>query len=131
MQTLLEIISRAGGWNPGLSQNRERAVYGACDRSHPDESGPGGLPAISVAHYGEQNGDLMRDPEMCFELGSCTMSGSVPGSSLRWPEGRQRLLRQPAPFNFLPMIAAASWPTLESLRLSNGLNSVCKCRCAR
>ena len=20
-------------------------------------------------HYGEQNGDLMRDPEMCFELG--------------------------------------------------------------
>jgi hypothetical protein len=26
------------------------------------------LPAISIAHYGEQNGDLMRDPEMCFEL---------------------------------------------------------------
>jgi len=22
---------------------------------------------LSVAHYGEQNGDLMRDPEMCFE----------------------------------------------------------------
>ena len=34
-----------------------------------DESGPCGLPAISVCHYGEQNGDLMRDPEMCFELG--------------------------------------------------------------
>ena len=34
-----------------------------------DESGPCGLPCISVAHYGEQNGDLMRDPEMCFELG--------------------------------------------------------------
>jgi hypothetical protein len=33
-----------------------------------DESGPMGLPALSVAHYGEQNGDLMRDPEMCFEL---------------------------------------------------------------
>ena len=30
-------------------------------------SGPNGLPAISVAHYGEQNGDLMRDPEMIFE----------------------------------------------------------------
>jgi hypothetical protein len=27
-----------------------------------------GLPGLSVAHYGEQNGDLMRDPEMCFEL---------------------------------------------------------------
>ena len=34
-----------------------------------DESGPCGLPSISVAHYGKQNGDLMRDPEMCFELG--------------------------------------------------------------
>ena len=33
------------------------------------EPGPFGFPAISVAHYGEQNGDLMRDhPEMCFEL---------------------------------------------------------------
>jgi hypothetical protein len=34
-----------------------------------DESGPCGLPAISVAHYGEQNGDAMRNPEMCFDLG--------------------------------------------------------------
>lgn len=34
-----------------------------------DESGPCGLPAISVCHYGEQNGDAMRDPEMCFEFG--------------------------------------------------------------
>jgi hypothetical protein len=33
------------------------------------EPGPLGLPAVSVAHYGEQNGDLMRDPEMCFEIG--------------------------------------------------------------
>jgi hypothetical protein len=31
------------------------------------ERGPNGLPTISVAHYGEQNGDLMRDPEMIFE----------------------------------------------------------------
>jgi hypothetical protein len=35
-----------------------------------DESGPCGLPAISVAHYGKLNGDAMRDPEMCFELGA-------------------------------------------------------------
>ena len=32
------------------------------------EPGPLGLPGLSVAHYGEQNGDLMRDPEMWFEL---------------------------------------------------------------
>lgn len=31
-------------------------------------TGPRGLPALSVAHYGEQNGDLMCDPEICFEL---------------------------------------------------------------
>ena len=31
-------------------------------------TGPRNLPAVSVTHYGEQNGDLMRDPEMCFEM---------------------------------------------------------------
>jgi hypothetical protein len=30
--------------------------------------GPNGLPLVSVAHYFEQNGDAMRDPEMCFEV---------------------------------------------------------------
>jgi len=30
--------------------------------------GPSGKPLISVAHYGEQNGDAMRDPEMTFEI---------------------------------------------------------------
>lgn len=30
--------------------------------------GPRGLPAVSVAHYYEQNGDAMRDPEMTFEV---------------------------------------------------------------
>ena len=39
------------------------------------EPGPTGLPAISIAHYGEQNGDLMRDPEMCFELSKPPLCG--------------------------------------------------------
>ena len=30
--------------------------------------GPSLLPALSLCHYGEQNGDAMRDPEMCFEM---------------------------------------------------------------
>ena len=30
--------------------------------------GPRGMPAIAVAHYYEQNGELMRDPEMVFEV---------------------------------------------------------------
>jgi hypothetical protein len=34
-----------------------------------DESGPCGLPALSVCRYSEVNGDMVPDPEMCFELG--------------------------------------------------------------
>jgi hypothetical protein len=30
--------------------------------------GPSGGELVSVAHYGEQNGDLMRDPEIVFEV---------------------------------------------------------------
>jgi hypothetical protein len=30
--------------------------------------GPRGLPQVSIAHYGEQNGDAMRDPDMVFEI---------------------------------------------------------------
>ena len=67
MQTLLNILKRAGGWNPSLYLKIENSPYMALVIEATD-SGPSGLPAISVAHYGEQNGDLMRDPEMCFEL---------------------------------------------------------------
>ena len=34
-----------------------------------------GLPGLSVAHYGVQNGDEMRDPEMCFELSKPLLCG--------------------------------------------------------
>ena len=33
-----------------------------------EEPGPEGHVVISVAHYGEQDADLMRDPEMLFEV---------------------------------------------------------------
>ncbi len=69
MQTILRILIAAGGWYPGLSLKIENAPYMPLVIEGMDESGSMGLPAISVAHYGEQNGDLMRDPEMCFELG--------------------------------------------------------------
>jgi hypothetical protein len=68
MQTILQIIKAAGGWYPGLSLKIENLPYMALVIEGLDESGPMGLPAISVCHYGEQNGDAMRDPEMCFEL---------------------------------------------------------------
>lgn len=69
MQTILHILKRAGGWHPGLSLRIENLPYMALVIEALDESGSMGLPALSVAHYGEQNGDAMRDPEMCFELG--------------------------------------------------------------
>ena len=68
MQTILDILKRAGGYRPTLSLKIENLPYMPLV-IEAIGSGPMGLPALSVAHYGEQNGDLMRDPEMCFELG--------------------------------------------------------------
>jgi len=68
MKTVLDILRKAGGWNPGLYLKIENPPYMELVIEAVDESGPRGLPAVSIAHYGLQNGDLMRDPEMCFEL---------------------------------------------------------------
>ncbi len=69
MQTILQILSMAGGWHPGLSLRIKNLSYMALVIEALDESGPMGLPALSVCHYGERNGDPMCDPEMRFELG--------------------------------------------------------------
>jgi hypothetical protein len=69
MQTILQILLKAGGWHHGLSLTIENPPYMDLVIEATDDAGPCGLPVISVAHYGLQNGDLMRDPEMCFELG--------------------------------------------------------------
>ena len=68
MQTLLHIVEKAGGFRPSLYLSIENPPFLALVVEALDESGPLGLPAISVAHYGKQNGDPMRDPEMCFEV---------------------------------------------------------------
>ena len=68
MDTILRILKAAGGWHHGLHLRIENPPYMALVIEATDESGPCGFRAISVAHYSEQNGDLMRDPEMCFEL---------------------------------------------------------------
>ena len=69
MKTILEILKKAGGWHHGLYLRIENPPFMALVIEATDQSGPCGLPVLSIAHYGEQNGDLMRDPEMCFELG--------------------------------------------------------------
>jgi hypothetical protein len=68
MKTILRILERAGGYQPTLNLKIENPPYMALVIEATPEPGPLKAPAISVAHYGEQNGDLMRDPEMCFEL---------------------------------------------------------------
>jgi hypothetical protein len=69
MKTILAILQKAGGWHPGLYLKIDNAPYQELVIEAMDESGPCGLPALSVCRYREVNGDLMRDPEMCFELG--------------------------------------------------------------
>ena len=81
MQTILSILKQAGGWHHGLYLKIENPPYMALVIEATDESGPCGLPAISVCHYGEQNCDLMRDPEMCFELG---LAGGAHLNSFYW-----------------------------------------------
>ena len=68
MQTILRILERAGGYRPTLYLKIENPPFMALVIEATPEPGPCGGPSISIAHYGEQNGDLMRDPEMCFEL---------------------------------------------------------------
>ena len=69
MKTVARIIERFGG----LERLRDNPIrlenppYMRLVIEHIG-TGPRGLPAISVAHYYEQNGDLMRDPEMVFEV---------------------------------------------------------------
>jgi hypothetical protein len=57
MQTILRILKQAGGWHHGLYIKIENPPYMALVIEATDESGPCGLPSISVAHYGEQNGE--------------------------------------------------------------------------
>ena len=80
MKTLLAILQKAGGWRPSLYVKIDNPPYMALVIEAMDESGPIGLPVLSVCHYGNQNGDSMRDPEMCFELGFARGAHLIPFS---------------------------------------------------
>jgi hypothetical protein len=68
MKTIVQILEMAAPLKPGFHLKIENDPWMALVIEDIQELGPNGLPVISVAHYGEQNGDLMRDPEMLFEL---------------------------------------------------------------
>ena len=69
MKTVAAILELGTLLAAGFHIKIENPPYMALVIEDIQELGPHGFPVISVAHYGEQNGDLMRDPEMCFELG--------------------------------------------------------------
>ena len=68
MKTLAAILELTAALEPGFHIKIENSPYMALVIEDIQELGPHGFPVISVAHYGEQNGDLMRDPEMLFEI---------------------------------------------------------------
>jgi hypothetical protein len=67
MKIIARILELAAPLQSGFHIRIENEPWMTLVIEDTQERGPNGLPAISVAHYGEQNGDLMRDPEMIFE----------------------------------------------------------------
>ena len=82
MRTVAKIIDVHGGMEWLKAGNYIRLLNPPYMRLVIEFIGPGprGFPAISVAHYYEQNGDLMRDPEIVFEI---TPDGWEPVSYLQ------------------------------------------------
>ena len=68
MRTVALILHEAGETEPGFHLRIENPPWMPLDIEDVLTSGPNGLPTLSVAHYGKQNGDAMRDPEMLFEV---------------------------------------------------------------
>jgi hypothetical protein len=68
MKTVLQIIVEAGGLKNAEYISVENEPWMRLVIEVLPERGPDGHVVVSVAHYGEQNGDAMRDPEMLFEV---------------------------------------------------------------
>ncbi len=68
MQTSFPILRLVGGYKRDLRLSIENPPYLPLVIKALPEPGPMGLHALSVAHYGGLNNNLMRDPKMRFEL---------------------------------------------------------------
>jgi hypothetical protein len=68
MKTVLQIIEEAGGLTNAECISIENEPWMRLVIEVLPERSPDGHVVVSVAHYGEQNGDAMRDPEMLFEV---------------------------------------------------------------
>src|SRR5712692_5151747 len=68
MKTVLHIIEEAGGLTHAECISIQNEPWMRLVIEILPELGPDGHVVVSVAHYGEQNSDSMRDPEMLFEV---------------------------------------------------------------
>ena len=68
MQTIETILEEAGGLNAETSVRCENPPFQRLIIEILAECGPDGHRAIFIAHYGELNGLLMRDQEVCAEI---------------------------------------------------------------
>ena len=68
MQVIARLLRPASPLNPGFHIKIENPPYQDLVIEDICQRGPHGFATISVAHYSEQNGDAMRDPEMLFEV---------------------------------------------------------------
>ena len=68
METIVRILAEAGMLEPGFYIHIDNPPWMPLSIEDIQQNGPNGLPTLSVAHYGELNGDLMRDPEMLLEM---------------------------------------------------------------
>jgi hypothetical protein len=68
MKTVLQIIEEAGGLTKADCISIENEPWMRLVIEVLPERGPDGHIVVCVAHYGEQNSDAMRDPEMLFEV---------------------------------------------------------------
>jgi hypothetical protein len=68
MKTILQIIEEAGGLQRAKCISIKNEPWMRLVIEVLPEPGPDGHVVVSVAHYGEQNSDPMRDPEMLFEV---------------------------------------------------------------
>lgn len=68
VKTIMQIIEEAGGLAKAECISIDNEPWMRLVIEVLPERGPDGHVVVSVAHYGEQNSDPMRDPEMLFEL---------------------------------------------------------------
>ena len=79
MQTILDILNKAGGWHPGLYLKIDNAPYMELVIEAMDESGPMGLPRQSDA----RPGDVLRAWSLRWSA-PCPLLLAQPSTIVAW-----------------------------------------------